>query len=152
MKIVDCVRVIMFSVDTFVINMTTQKIENKTHKNQKKHNEQLIISQQITAFWDFTIFLFTFIKWFILKNLKISITHLHHHWHKHFIAKKYTNKMRKNIFCFGQIIDLKKTKKHTLQKSIMRVYTSNHRWITMFLCHQKIQFVEILKRCDDCFY
>ena len=51
-------------------------------------------------------------KWFILKNLKFSITHSCHHWHKHFIAKKHINKMWKNIFCFNQIIDLKKKKLH----------------------------------------
>ena len=60
--------------------------------------------------------------------------------------------MRKKIFCFDQIINLKKTKKYRLQKSIIRVYTSNHRQIKMFFCDQKFQFVEMLKCCDDYFY
>ena len=51
-------------------------------------------------------------KWFILKNLKISIIYSHHRWHEHFIAKKHTNKIQKNIFYFNQIIDLKKAKKY----------------------------------------
>ena len=100
----------------------------------------------------FCSFLFMFTKWFILKNLKILVTHLHHHWPEHFIAKKHRNKMRKKIFCFDQIINLKKTKKYRLQKSIIRVYTSNHRQIKMFFCDQKFQFVEMLKCCDDYFY
>ena len=92
-----------------------------------------------------------FMKWFISRDLKISITHSCHHWHKHFIAKK-RNEMQKNIFCFSQIINLKKAKKYTLQKSIIRVYASNRRWIAVFSCDRKIWFVEMLKCCDDCFY
>ena len=108
-----------------------------------------MINQRVVRFCNF---LFTFMKWFILKNLKISIKHSCYHWHKHFIMKKHTNKMWKNIFCFDQIIYLKKAKKYMLQKSIIRVYASNHCWITILFCDWRIQFVETLKHCDDCFY
>ena len=54
---------------------------------------------------------------------------------------------RKNIQ-----IKCKKTKKYTLQKSIIRLYTLNRRWITVFFYDWRIQFVEALKHCDDCFY
>ena len=90
-------------------------------KIKKKHNKQLIISWQINAFWNFTIFSFTFTKWFILKNLKILITHLCHHWHKHFIAKKHINKI---------------WKKHILLQS-------NH-W---FEKNKKIHFIKINNTC-----
>ena len=111
-----------------------KRIENKRHENQEKHDKWLIILWQIDVSWDFTIFLFTFMKWFILKNLKISVTHSLHHWHKHFIVKKHINKMRKNIFYINQIINLKKSKNYTLWKSIICVYTLNHHQIVMSFC------------------
>ena len=34
--------------------------------------------------------------------------------------------MQKNIFCFNQVIDLKKAKKYTLPKLMIRMYVLNH--------------------------
>ena len=100
----------------------------------------------------FAVFSPTSTKRFTSGDLKISVTHSRHRWHEHFTAKECTNKMRKNVFCFDQIIDLKKAKKYTLQKSIIHIYTSNHHRIAVSFCDQRIQFIETLKRCDDCFY
>ena len=110
------------------------------------------ISRWVDAFWGFAVFSFTSTKRFISEDLKISVIHSRHRWHEHFTAEKRTNKMWKNIFCFNQIIDLKKAKKYTLQKLIIRMYASNRRRIAIFFCDQRIQFIGALKRCNNCFY
>ena len=62
---------------------------------------------RVERFYNFFIYVYEMIY---SKNLWISVTHLWYHWHKHFVAKKYTNEMQKNIHCYNQIIDLKNKK------------------------------------------